>query len=76
MFCMKSLIFHLEVFRFLAHLLIASALVFQELAQVLNSGLPCKGSLTRVQEKPQKEKSMVAVSSWEATNQAKEKNKL
>jgi len=70
---LKSLIFHLGGFRFLAHLLIASALVFQKLAQVLNSGLPCKGSLTRFQEKLQKEKSMVAVSFWEATNQAKEK---
>ena len=60
----------------MAQLLIACALLSQRLAEVLNSGLPCKGSLTRVQEKPQKEKSMVAVSSWEATNQAKEKNKL
>ena len=71
---LKSLIFHLEFFRFLAHLLIASALVFQELAQVLNSGLPCKGYPTRFQEKPSKENSLVAASIWKATNQADQKN--
>ena len=49
---LKSLIFHLEVFPFWAHLLDASALVSEVLAEVSNSGLPCKVSLIRFQEKP------------------------
>ena len=40
---LKSWIFHLEVFCLSAELLIAFALVSQEPAEVLNSGLPCKG---------------------------------
>ena len=69
----------------MAQLLIACALVSQEVAEVLNSGLPWKGSPTgsrrnpkeenqwllsptkqekkKFQEKPQKEKSVVAGSS-------------
>ena len=71
---LKSLISHLEVFPFLAQLLDASALVSEVLAEVLNSGLPCKGYPVRFQEKPSKENSLVAASIWKAINQADQTN--